>query len=130
MQATEEMTGKAAKAAAQAEEKKNNKTVKREGKPPIPVDEVSELQRIWSRKMALEGLKQIFTAALEGARSEVLDGNGAPVEVKFNPSAANAATKAIEVANRMLGYTSPEEEEEEAHLSLTVDLGEAEEFAV
>ena len=78
--------------------------------------------------MALEGLKQIFTAALEGARSEVLDGNGAPVEVKFNPSAANAATKAIEVANRMLGYSAPEDGEEAA-LTLTVDLGEAAELA-
>ena len=80
--------------------------------------------------MALDGLKRIFAAALEGARTEVLDEDGALVEVKFNPSAANAATKAIEVANRMLGYTSPEEEEEDGLLSLTVDLGEAEEFAV
>jgi hypothetical protein len=114
--------------AAYAEEIKK-KTARRGRAKPTSADGEDKLQKIWSRRMALEGLKRIYAAALEGARTEVLDENGALVEVKFNPSAANAATKAIEVANRMLGYTSPEEEGDKP-LSLTVDLGDAEEFAV
>lgn len=89
----------------------------------------ARLERIWSRQMALRGLKRIYEAAIEGARTEVRDKDGALVEVKFNPSAANAATKAIEVANRMLGYTAPEETEE-ADCLVTVELGDAEEFAI
>ncbi len=88
----------------------------------------TSLEKIWSRRMALLGLKRIYETALEGARVEVRDEDGALVEVKFNPSAANAATKAIEVANRMLGYSAPEDGEEAA-LTLTVDLGEAAEWA-
>ena len=88
----------------------------------------AKLEKLWSRRMALCGLKRIVEAALEGARTEVRDEDGALVEVKFNPTAANAATKAIEVANRMLGYTAPEEEG--AHDSVIfVDLGDAREFA-
>lgn len=84
------------------------------------------LQKIWSRRMALLGLKRIYLAALEGARTEIRDGDGALVEVKFNPTAATAATKAIEVANRMLGYTTPEEEgAEDNHLTVTF-VGEEE----
>ena len=84
----------------------------------------SSLEKIWSRRMALTGLKRIFLAALEGARTEVRDGDGALVEVKFNPTAATAATKAIEVANKMLGYTTPDEEEGDTHLTVTFDEGE------
>ena len=87
------------------------------------------LEKIWSRRMALLGLKRIYETALEGARIEIRDEDGALVEVKFNPSAANAATKAIEIANRMMGYAAPEEDAAE-ELSLSVDLGDAEEFAV
>lgn len=87
------------------------------------------LEKIWSRRMALTGLKRIMEAALEGARIEVCDEDGALVEVKFNPSAANAATKAIEAANRMLGYTTPAEEEEADGGLFYVSLGEAEEYA-
>ena len=80
--------------------------------------------------MALAGLKRIYETALEGARTEIRDGDGALVEVKFSPTAANAATKAIEVANRMLGYTAPEEEAAtEADGLLAVELGEAEGYA-
>jgi len=86
------------------------------------------LEKIWSRRMALLGLKRIYETALEGARIEVRDEDGALVEVKFNPTAANAATKAIEVANRMLGYTAPEENEGEDGL-LFIDFGNAEELA-
>ena len=78
--------------------------------------------------MALIGLKRIYETALEGARIEIRDEDGTLVEVKFNPSAANAATKAIEAANRMLGYTAPEEDATEATL-FSVELGEAEEYA-
>lgn len=87
-------------------------------------DARSSLEKIWSRRMALTGLKRIFLAALEGARTEVRDGDGALVEVKFNPTAATAATKAIEVANKMLGYTTPDEEEGDTHLTVTFDEGE------
>lgn len=85
------------------------------------------LERIWSRRMALLGLKRIYLAALEGARVEVRDRDGVLVEVKFSPTAAAAATKAIEVANRMLGYTAPEEREGDTHL--TVELADAEVLA-
>lgn len=111
------------------------------GKPkgdPTPADERLQrqrrLQRIWSRRMALVGLKRIYHAALEGARTEIRDEDGALVEVKFNPTAANAATKAIEVANRMLGYTAPEGDGEgegaDGAGALTVTLGDAEELAL
>ena len=88
------------------------------------------LEKVWSRKIALEGLKRIFETALEGARIEIRDEDGALVEVKFNPSAANAATKAVETANKMLGYTTPNDEEGTEDGSVLVDLGEAEEFAL
>ena len=98
---------------------------------PSAVDTRAEqrhLQKIWSRRMALLGLKRIYLAALEGARTEIRDGDGALVEVKFNPTAATAATKAIEVANRMLGYTTPDEGEgEDTHL--TVSFAGEEELA-
>ena len=90
--------------------------------------EEAKLKKLWSRRMALLGLKRVYQAALEGARVEIRDEDGALVEVKFNPSAANAATKAIEVANRMLGYTAPEAEDAEA-AAVIVDLGDAAEFA-
>ena len=89
----------------------------------------TRLEKIWSRQMALRGLKRIVDMALSGASTEIRDEDGALVEVKFNPQAAGAATKAIEVANRMLGYTAPEGAEEEDRL-VTVELGDAEEFAV
>ena len=92
------------------------------------VREQARLERIWSRQMALEGLKRIYEAALAGARQEICDEDGALVEVKFNPTAANAATKAIEAANKMLGYTAPEEDEGDGG-ALLVELGDAEEFA-
>lgn len=95
---------------------------------PLGAAERARLEKIWSRQMALEGLKKIYRAALEGARQEICDGDGALVEVKFNPTAANAATKAIEAANKMLGYTAPEEEAAAAG-TVSVELGEAEEFA-
>ena len=138
MKASEKKAGKtvgeaeenAAALASGEEETKRKRTSgqRRNTKSSSPKDEASELQKIWSRKMALDGLKRIFAAALEGARTEVLDEDGALVEVKFNPSAANAATKAIEVANRMLGYTAPEAEDAEA-AAVIVDLGDAAEFA-
>ncbi len=90
----------------------------------------AQLEKIWSREMALQGLKRIFETALEGARVEVRDEDGALTEVKFNPSAANAATRAVETANKMLGYTEPKEEDgEEEDTCLTVDLGDCEAFS-
>ena len=100
---------------------------------PAPTERDREralLEEVWSRKTALEGLKRIFETALEGARIEIRDEEGALREVKFNPSAANAATKAVETANRMLGYTTPDGEEEDCDGDITVDLGDAEEFAL
>ena len=101
-------------------------TEKEPGKSPG--GQTRALEKIWSRRMALIGLKRIYETALEGARIEIRDEDGALVEVKFNPSAANAATKAIEAANKMLGYAAPEEEKAGASL-LSVELGEAEDFA-
>ena len=101
-------------------------TEKEPGKSPG--GQTRALEKIWSRRMALIGLKRIYETALEGARIEIRDEDGALVEVKFNPSAANAATKAIEAANKMLGYAAPEEEKAGASL-FSVELGEAEDFA-
>ena len=89
----------------------------------------TRLEKIWSRQMALRGLKRIVDMALIGACTEIRDEDGALVEVKFNAQAAGAATKAIEVANRMLGYTAPDEAEDEDRF-VTIELGDAEEFAV
>ena len=111
-------------------EKQHEPTKKQAATRHAPPKEAERagLERIWSRRMALLGLKRIYEAAIEGARQEVCDEDGALVEVKFNPTAANAATKAIEVANRMLGYSAPEEDAPSDGL-FSVVLGEAEEFA-
>ena len=106
-------------------EEKEARTKERER--PHSETEETKLEKIWSRRMALMGLKRIYLAALEGARTEIRDEDGALVEVKFSPTAAAAATKAIEVANRMLGYTTPEERESD--LSLCVEFGESEALA-
>lgn len=95
---------------------------------PRETGQTKALEKLWSRRMALIGLKRIYETALEGARIEIRDEDGTLVEVKFNPSAANAATKAIEAANRMLGYTAPEEDAAAGGL-FSVELGEAEEYA-
>ena len=92
-------------------------------------DENARLQRIWSRRMAVEGYKKIYLAALEGTRIEILDDNGDVVEVKYNPSAANAATKALDALCRLLGYSLPPEPTDETDGEITVELGEAEEYS-
>lgn len=94
-------------------------------------DEAAKLAEIWSREMALEGLKKIFEASIEGARVEVLDECGEVVSVKFSPQAANVARAALDAANKMLGYTTPAEDDadDEGDGVLRVELGEAEEFA-
>ena len=79
--------------------------------------------------MAVEGYKKIYLAALEGTRIEILDDNGDVVEVKYNPSAANAATKALDALCRLLGYSSPVEETDEDDREIVVELGEAEEYS-
>lgn len=106
------------------------KTVREKRDKPVRDREKAILEKVWSRKTALEGLKRIFETALEGARVEVRDENGALVEVKFNPSAANAATKAVETANRMLGYSEPNEADPDAETGIAVELGEAEELSL
>lgn len=91
--------------------------------------EVERLQKIWSRRMAVDGYKKVYLASLEGTRTEILDDNGDVVEVKYNPSAANAATKALDALCRLLGYSSPPEPTDEADGEITVELGEAEEYS-
>ena len=118
-------------AVRQASRKKESATAAGHARTPstkISQSEQAKLEKIWSRQMALRGLKRIYEAALAGARIEVCDEDGALVEVKFNPTAANAATKAIEVANRMLGYTAPDDTGEGDGV-VFVDLGDAREFA-
>ena len=97
-------------------------------------DELSELasegerlERLWSRRMAIEGFKKIYRVSIEGARTEILGDNGEVVDVKYNPSAANAARAALESLNRLLGYSSPVEEEVDD--DIVVILGDAEEFS-
>lgn len=66
--------------------------------------ERARLKRIWSREQALEGLKKVYQVSIEGTLQRTTDKKSGDVEVKFNASAASAATKAIEAANKMLGY--------------------------
>ena len=88
------------------------KKEKKDKKENVSTDEARKLEGIWSRAMALRGLKKVLGVSLEAAKIPKLDENGDVVEIKYNPSAANAATKAIETANKMLGYNLPDEEEE------------------
>ena len=76
---------------------------------------------------AVRELKRVVAVSLEAARQETPGEDGAPARVTYNPSAANAATKAIEVLNRLLGYGAPETEEE-GDGSLTVLFSEGEEY--
>ncbi len=90
----------------------------------------SKLEGIWSRAMALRGLKKVLGVSLEAAKIPTLDENGEVVEVRYNPSAANAATKAIETANKMLGYNLPgENDEHEDDDVLTVVFEGMEEYS-
>ena len=79
--------------------------------PPLPPEDGSD---IWSRRVALSGLLAIYRVALDGARAGGRGKDGEGGDGKFNPTAANTAIKAIEVANRMMGYAAPAEEEEKA----------------
>lgn len=90
----------------------------------------SKLESIWSRAMALRGLKKVVKVSLEAAKVPTLDENGDVVDVKFNPSAANAATKAIETANKMLGYNLPEDDTDDQEGELTVIFDGAEEYSL
>ncbi len=106
--------------------KEKNKE-KKEGKMTSAAD---KLEGIWSRAMALRGLKKVLGVSLEAARIPTLDENGEVVEIKYNPSAANAATKAIETANKMLGYNLPDtDEDEEDDGTLTVIFEGMEEYS-
>ncbi|MBR6741845.1 MAG: hypothetical protein IKM09_00210, partial [Clostridia bacterium] len=58
--------------------------------------EEAELRKIWTRSDALRGLKQVVSVYIEAARQEICGEVGEVSEVRFNPSASNAATKAIE----------------------------------
>ena len=89
--------------------------------------ESEQLEKLWTRKMAVEGFKKIYRVSLEGAQTEILDGNGDVVEVKYNPSAANAARSALEALNRLLGYGATAEEDDGGEI--VVILGEAEEYS-
>jgi len=95
-----------------------------------PGSDEARLQGIWSRAMALRGLKKVVKVSLEAAKVPTLDENGEIVDVKFNPSAANAATKAIETANKMLGYNLPDDESDECDSELTVIFDGAEEYSL
>ena len=102
---------------------------KEEKKGVSPAGETERLRKIWSRRMAVEGYKKVYLASLEGTRTEILDGNGDVVEVKYNPSAANAATKALDALCRLLGYSAPAEPQEDEDGEIVVELGEAEEYS-
>ncbi len=95
-------------------------------------NEQKALEGIWSRAMALKGLKKVLRVSLEAAKIPTLDESGEVVDVKYNPSAANAATKAIETANKMLGYNLPDAdgEEVEGDGELTVIFEGMEEYSL
>ncbi len=86
--------------------------------------EREQLRKIWTRSDALRGLKQVVSVSIEAARQEVTDEDGEVSEVKFNPSAANAATKAIEAANRLCGYDGePEDKEDDDEIVICFEEG-------
>lgn len=93
--------------------------------------EWQDLEKIWSRKRALRGLMKIFALSLEGARVEIRDEDGAVVDIKYNPSMANAATRAAEAANKMLGYIGPPDAEDDGadDGAIFVDFGDGEDYA-
>ena len=107
--------------AAPAEENPPGNAGKSHGKraagkpsPPLPPPPPEDGSDIWSRRVALSGLLAIYRVALDGARAGGRGKDGEGGDGKFNPTAANTAIKAIEVANRMMGYAAPAEEEEKA----------------
>ncbi|MBQ2733136.1 MAG: hypothetical protein IJF74_03180 [Clostridia bacterium] len=86
--------------------------------------ERDELRKIWTRSDALRGLKQVVNVSIEAARQEITDEDGEISEIKFNPSAANAATKAIEAANRLCGYDDePSEKDEDDEIVICFEEG-------
>lgn len=85
--------------------------------------EDAELRKIWTRSDALRGLKQVVSVSIEAARQEICGEDGEVSEVRFNPSAANAATKAIEAANRLCGYGEEEKEEADDELVICFEDG-------
>lgn len=114
--------------------KSAQKSVKNDARTGDALEKTDEekLRSIWSRAMALRGLKRVMNVSLEAAKIPTLDENGEVIEVKFNPSAANAATKAIETANKMLGYNLPEsydDEDADDESEVTVVFENAEEYS-
>ena len=104
-----------------------NETPKRRKKAPEE-REREALRKIWTRSDALRGLKQVVNVSIEAARQEITDEDGEVSEIKFNPSAANAATQAIEAANRLCGYDDePAEKEEDDEIVICFEEGK--EFA-
>ena len=86
--------------------------------------ERDELRKIWTRSDALRGLKQVVSVSIEAARQEIAGDDGEVSEVRFNPSAANAATKAIEAANRLCGYDAePAEKDEDGEIVICFEEG-------
>lgn len=98
-----------------------------EPKIPPAASEDDALRRIWSRADALRGLKRVTRVSLQAAKQIIRDDDGAVAEIRFNPSAANAATKAIEAANRLMGYGAPPDDD--ADTQLVIRFEDTEDFA-
>lgn len=79
------------------------------------------LKEIWSREEALSALKRLYLAAMEGTLERVVDKSGA-VTVQFNSTAASTATKAIEAANKMMGYQKPDEAADAPDTAISVEF--------
>jgi len=75
--------------------------------------------------MALERLRQLADSSIEAVVTETAKSGGEP-EVKYNANAAATAIKAIETANKMLGYNEPEKETGEDGVMIV--FGEGEDF--
>ncbi len=90
--------------------------------PKKPSRQKKKLEKIWSREEALLELKRVVRASIDGTNEEVRTKDG-DTEVRFNPSAANAATKAIEVANRLAGYGDEEEEDDDREIVVRFESG-------
>lgn len=81
--------------------------------------------------MALRKLKKLMDVSIAASCTEARDKkDGSPV-IEYDSSAMNAATKAIDTANKMLGYQDADGKDgaDAGGVSITVDFHGREELA-
>lgn len=106
---------------------KRREALIREASDKADIEDAVAVRRKWSRADSVDALVRIYSASAEATRREVFDDDGFLERVEYNPAAANAATKAVEGLNKMLGYNEPDKSQVDAVIS--VDLGDFDEFS-